>query len=178
MYLSTSVGGPWLDTLFLLCGLQFGLQFGFNNMVSTIVEIRMDVDATKSKKVHIVTFICFRCLAFSGFSLHIYLRRFPLGIDLYLECYAPARLTRVIAQGAPCFSFAPSSLRIRTFGYNCYRLAPVDRTRASCHWQSSLLAHLSILLSSCLAPFFGPPTLAFPSASDNLCNLFDLQILA
>ena len=52
------------------------------------------------------------------------------------------------------FSFAPSSLRIRTFGYNCYRLAPVDRTRASCHWQSSLLAHLSILLSSCLAPFF------------------------
>ena len=74
-------------------------------MVSTMVEICMDVDATKSKNVRLVTFICFRCLASSGFSLHIYLRIFPLGIDLYLECYAPARLTRVIAQaslGSPC----------------------------------------------------------------------------
>ena len=40
-----------------------------------------------------------------------------------------------------------------------------------CHWQSYLLAHLSILLSSCLAPFLDYRLMP-ELASDNLFNLF------
>ena len=72
------------------------------NVVSNkMLEIDLDVVATKSCKKDCFTRVFFLCLHVSSvaFRFHLLLAEFPQWVLIYfLQCYAPARLTRVIAQ--------------------------------------------------------------------------------
>ena len=97
-----------------------GLTLHLCNLVCNVVsnkmlEIDLDVVATKSCKKDCFTLFFVLTCEFSCFQISFIIGGIStVGIHLCLECYAPARLTRVIAQaslGSPCVS-----VRLRVLG--------------------------------------------------------------